>query len=74
MDENQFNIQKLKEIFKDAEGERTIEVTEDEYQALLTEAMVAKLDVKKEDDHFILKFPELSIKIVYELEDDELPL
>lgn len=74
MDENQFNIQKLKEIFKDAEGERTIEVTEDEYQALLTEAMVAKLDVKKEDDHFILKFPELCIKIVYELEDDELPL
>lgn len=74
MDENQFNIQKLKEIFTGAEGERTIEVTEDEYQSLLTEAMVAKMDVLKGEDHFVLKLENLSIKIVYELEDDDLPL
>lgn len=73
MDENQFNIEKLKEIFKDAEGERTIEVTEDEYQALLTEAMVAKMDVEKAQEHFTLKFPHLTIKIVCELDDDDLP-
>jgi hypothetical protein len=72
MDENQFNIQKLKEIFADAEGERTIEVTEDEYQALLTEALVAKMDVKKEADHFLIQFPELTVKIVCELEDEDI--
>lgn len=74
MDENQFNIKKLKEIFADAEGERTIEVTEDEYQGLLTEALVAKMDVKKEDDSFTLKLPDLSIKIVYELDDEDAPI
>ena len=74
MDEGQFSIQKLKEIFADAEGERTIEVTEDEYQALLTEAMVNKMNVIKGEDHFVLKLPNLSIKIVYELDDDDMPL
>ncbi len=74
MDEGQFNIQKLKEIFADAEGERTIEVTEDEYQALLTEAMVNKMNVTKGDDHFVLNLPNVKIKIVFELEDDDLPL
>lgn len=71
MQENEVNIQKLKEIFADAEGERTIEVTEGEYQSLLTEAVVGKLNIEKSAESFTLKLPHVSIKIVYEIEDDE---
>lgn len=70
MQDDLINIEKLKAIFAQASGERTIEVTEDEYQSLLKEAKKSALPVKELEDSFLLTLGELNIKITCEYEED----
>ncbi len=70
MQDDLINIEKLKSIFASAAGERTIEVTEDEYQALLSEALESGLEVKKEADCFLLVLGALTIKITCDYDED----
>lgn len=70
MQDDLINIAKLKSIFASATGERTIEVTEDEYQALLNEALESGLEVKKQADNFILVFGALTITITCDYDED----
>lgn len=70
MQDDLINIEKLKSIFASATGERTIEVTEDEYQALLDEATESGLKVKKEADSFQLVLGALTIKITCDYDED----
>lgn len=70
MQDDQINIEKLKSIFASATGERTIEVTEEEYEALLNEAQKSGLEVKKMEDHFLLVLGALTIKITCDYDED----
>lgn len=73
MQDELISIEKLKEIFAEASGERVIEVTEQEYGALLKEAREKNMEVTEESDHFILKLGTLSVRITcdYDEEEDE---
>ena len=71
MEDESVNIDKLKSIFASASGERTIEVTEDEYQKILMEAAKKKIAVEKEDESFTLKFDNLNLKITCDYDEDE---
>lgn len=71
MTDESVNIEKIKEIFANATGERVIEVTQNEYQSLLKEATAKKLNLKKEDESFTLIQDELSIKIVCDPDDED---
>lgn len=66
------SIDQIKKIFAKATGEKMIEVTNDEYDTLLSEAKKKKLHIVKEDESFKLVLEGLTIKIVRETEDDEL--
>lgn len=70
-EEEAVNIDQIKKIFAKATGEKMIEVTQDEYDALLSEAKKKKLNIIKEDAHFSLVLEGLTIKIVCESEEDE---
>lgn len=69
--EDEFNIDKLKTIFASATGERTIEVTEEEYEKVLSEAVAKKLPVEEDEDSFTLKLGHLSIKITTDYDEEE---
>lgn len=73
MSEDFVNIEKIKDIFAKATGEKMIEVTDDEYHSLLKEAISKKLNIIKEEESFNLILEDLTIKIVCETEegDDE---
>lgn len=71
MTDESVNIEKIKEIFANATGERVIEVTQNEYQSLLKEATAKKLNLKKEDESFTLIQEDLSIKIVCDPDDED---
>lgn len=70
MQDEVINIEKLKSIFASSTGERTIEVTEDEYQALLNEALESGLEVRKEADNFLLVLGPLTIRITCDYDED----
>lgn len=65
------SIDQIKKIFAKATGEKMIEVTNDEYETLLSEAKKKKLNIVQEDESFKLVLEGLTIKIVRETEDDE---
>lgn len=69
--EDEFNVDKLKAIFSTATGERTIEVTEDEYQKVLAEAVAKKLKIEEDEDSFTLKLDHVSIKITTDYDEEE---
>ena len=71
MEDDSVSIDKLKAIFACASGERTIEVTEEEYQKILIEAAKKKIDIEKEDESFSLKLDNLTLKITCDNDDDE---
>lgn len=70
MQDDLINIEKLKSIFASATGERTIEVTEDEYEALLNEAQESGLEVKKQEGSFLLVLGVLRITITCDYDED----
>ena len=70
-EEEAVNIEQIKKIFANATGEKMIEVTQDEYDALLSEAKKKKLTIVKADASFSLFLEGLTIKIVCETEEDE---
>ena len=69
--EDEFNVDKLKAIFSNATGERTIEVTEDEYQNILAEAVAKKLKIEEDEDSFTLKLDHVNIKITTDYDEEE---
>lgn len=73
MSEDFVTIDKIKEMFAKATGDKMIEVTEDEYQHLLKEAVKKKHKIIKDEESFSLVFDNLTIKVVSETEegDDE---
>lgn len=71
MKDDSISIDKLKEIFAMSTGERTIEVTEDEYDSLYSEAKKKDLVLNKKDDRFNLKLGNLSLTILKEIEEDD---
>lgn len=71
MSEEEVSIDQIKKIFANATGEKKIEVTEGEFDALLGEAQKKKLKIIKGDDSFSLLLENLTIKIVCEDEEDD---
>jgi hypothetical protein len=71
MNDEQINLEKIKQIFSYSTGERTIEVTEEEYRDLLTEAKSKGLSVQESNDSFTIRLGELEVKIVCDFDDEE---
>ena len=68
--EDEFNLEKIKTLFAHATGERTIEVTDEEFEKLYQEALKKGFKVHKSAEHFTLKMGDLNIKITCEFDED----
>jgi hypothetical protein len=68
--EDEFNLEKIKTLFAHASGERTIEVTDQEFEKLYQEALEKGFKVNKESEHFTLQMGDLNIKITCEFDED----
>ncbi len=72
MENELINLETLKSMFADASGEKTIEVTSEEYLKLLKEAHKEELEIDEEDSSFTLNLEGSRINVICDYDDEDI--